>query len=178
MFCRHSIYIYVCITYIKKLNIKIKEGDKMKQITTIRGKPVIEIYESFNNSYWFITERCYKQDSLINGKVYKNDQILFGYVRLAVCPQFAEWGYISETELKLLGNWVWKVQRKDWPFCPEVEVKYASDKPGNKTRLISIISKKPAERGFSKQKMTKIRQGLIRKISQRQADTIKRKRGN
>jgi len=44
--------------------------------------------------YWFITEKLYKQDSIINGKVYKDDQILFGYARLAACPEYAEFGKI------------------------------------------------------------------------------------
>lgn len=94
----------------------------MTSIVTIKGKPVIEIYESFNGSYWFITEKCHKQDSVINGKVYKDDQILFGYARLSACPELAEFGYISETELRLLGNKVWKVPKMNWPFCPEIEV--------------------------------------------------------
>jgi len=112
--------------YYKVLH-KAKVGDKMKQIITIQGEPVIEIYESFDGSYWFITERLYKQDSVINGKVYKDDQILFGYVRLSACPEFAEWGNVSETELKLLGNRVWKVPKKNWDVCPEIEVKEIED---------------------------------------------------
>ena len=95
---------------------------KTEQIITIKGKPIIDIYESFDGSYWFITEKCWKQDSLINNRIYKNDQILFGYVKLSACPEFAEWGYISETELKLLSPMVWKVPRKDWLSCPEVEL--------------------------------------------------------
>ena len=94
----------------------------MKQIVTIKGKPVTDIYESLDGSYWFITERSHKQDSIINGKVYHNDQILFGFVRLAACPDLAEWGYVSETELKLLGGRVWKVPKINWPACPLVEV--------------------------------------------------------
>jgi hypothetical protein len=94
----------------------------MTTIVTIKGKPVIDIYESFDGSYWFITEKCHKQDSVIDGKVYKDDQILFGYARLSMCPEFAEFGYVSETELKLLGNRVWKVPRRNWAICPEVEV--------------------------------------------------------
>lgn len=43
----------------------------MKEVVTIKGKRVIDIYESYDGSYWFITERAYKQDSIINGKVYK-----------------------------------------------------------------------------------------------------------
>ena len=99
----------------------------MKEIVTIKGEPVIEIYESFDGSYWFITEKLDKQDTVLKGRVFKNDQILFGYVRLAACPQFAEFGYISETELKLLGPRVWKVPKKNWPICPEVEVQNAAE---------------------------------------------------
>lgn len=94
----------------------------MAEVVTIQGKPVIDIYESFDGSYWFITERLYKQDSIIDGKVYKDDQILFGYARLSSCPDCAEFGNISETELKLLGNKIWKVSKPNWKYCPEVEV--------------------------------------------------------
>lgn len=55
--------------------------------TTIKGVPVIEIYESFDGSYWFVTEKAWTQDSVIRGKVYENDQILYGYVWLSACPE-------------------------------------------------------------------------------------------
>ena len=84
----------------------------MKQTITIKGKPIIEIYESFDGRYWFVTEIAYKQDSVINGKVYKDDQILYGYVMLSGCPECAEFGYFSKTELKLLGWRIWKVEKK------------------------------------------------------------------
>jgi hypothetical protein len=100
----------------------------MTTIVTIKGKPIIDIYESFDGSYWFITEKCHKQDSVIDGKVYRDDQILFGYARLSMCPEFAEFGYVSETELKLLGNRVWKVPRRNWAICPEVEVQEIGNK--------------------------------------------------
>jgi hypothetical protein len=96
-------------------------------IVTIKNKPVIDIYESLDGSYWFIIEKLYKQDSIINGKVYKDDQILFGYVRLAACPEYAEFGNISETELKLMAPKVWKVPKKNWHLCPEIEVKKIED---------------------------------------------------
>lgn len=105
---------------------------KMKEIITIKGKPVIDIYESFDGSYWFIIEKAYKQDSVINGKVYKDDQILFDYARLSACPEWTEFGYISETELKLLGIKVWKVPKKNWCVCPEIEVKRTREKPQNR----------------------------------------------
>ena len=95
----------------------------MTEIATIQGEPIIEVYESFDGSYWYITEKLYMQDSIIDGKVYKDDQILFGYARLSVCPEYAEFGNISETELKLLGNRVWKVPIENWVFCPEVKIK-------------------------------------------------------
>ena len=99
------------------------ELEKMAEIVTIHGEPVIDIYESFDGSYWFITEKLYKQDSVIGGKVYKDDQILWGYAKLSACPEYAEFGKISETELNLLRPRIWKVPRKNWSVCPEVEVK-------------------------------------------------------
>lgn len=107
---------------------------KMKDIVTIRGKRVIEIFESFDGSYWFATERAWKQDSLIDGKVYRNDQIFFGYTRLSHCPELAEFGYFSEAELKSLGWMVWKVDRINWSFCPEVEVEEVPDQEGEANR--------------------------------------------
>lgn len=98
----------------------------MKQIT-IEGTPVIDIYESFDGSYWFVTEKAWQQDSVIGGKVYSGDQILFGYVWLSSCPECAEWGYFSEAELKSLGLRVWKVHRQDWAACPGVEVEEVPD---------------------------------------------------
>ena len=59
---------------------------KMKSVVTIKGQPIIEVYESFDGSYWFVTEKAWKQDSLIGRKVYKQDQIFYGYVRLSACP--------------------------------------------------------------------------------------------
>ena len=94
---------------------------------TIKGRRVIDIYESFDGSYWFVTEKAWKQDSIIGGKLYENDQILFGYVRLSSCPGCDEFGYFSEAELKLLGWRVWKVHRQDWGACPGVEVEGVSD---------------------------------------------------
>lgn len=96
----------------------------------MRDKVTIDIWEGFEGSYWFITEKCHRQDSVIHGKVYKNDQILFGYAKLAAYPEFAEFGYISETELKLLAPRVWRVPRRNWNVCPEVEVEYEPEPDG------------------------------------------------
>jgi hypothetical protein len=94
----------------------------MKSVVTIKGQPVIEVYESFDGSYWFVTDKAWKQDSLLGRKVYKQDQILYGYVRLSSCPDEAEFGYFSEAELLRLGWRVWKVEKRNWPVCPCVEV--------------------------------------------------------
>lgn len=98
-----------------------------KTIITIRGVPVIDIYESFDGSYWFITEKLYKQDTVLDGKIYRNDQILFGYARLSACPEYAEFGNISETELRQAG--AWKVPKRNWAVCPEVEEVEAVEPP-------------------------------------------------
>jgi hypothetical protein len=102
----------------------------MEKFITIKGKPVKQIWESIDGSYWFITEYCHKKDSVINGKVYEDDQIMFGFVRLSHCPQFAEWGYISTAELELLKPRVWKVKPENWIGCPLVELK-ESKEPGS-----------------------------------------------
>ena len=47
----------------------------------IDGKKVLRGWESFSGWYWFATEEAYKQDSLIDGNVYKNDTIYFGLVQ-------------------------------------------------------------------------------------------------
>ena len=94
----------------------------MIEIVMIRGEPIIDIYESFDGSYWYITEKLFTQDTVIGGKVYEDDQILFGYARLLACPEYAEFGNISETQLRLLGSRVWKVPPKNWPLCPDVEI--------------------------------------------------------
>ena len=105
----------------------------MKNIATIKGQPVIDIYESFDGSYWYVTERAWKQDSLIGRQIYKNDQIFHGYVKLSCCPECEEFGYFSEAELKRLGWKIWKVDKKNWSACPGIEIKQIGDQPGQAT---------------------------------------------
>jgi len=78
----------------------------------IDGKKVLKGWESFSGWYWFATELDRTQDSVINGKTYKNDKIWFGYVQ----GQEEEWGYFSEAELKSLGNRVWKLPSKSLSY--------------------------------------------------------------
>ena len=75
----------------------------------IDGKPIIKAWESFTGWYWLATEKAWKQDSLINGKEYKDDQIWFGLV-IGHCT---EWGYFSQTEIELLSPRAWEIKKCD-----------------------------------------------------------------
>lgn len=73
----------------------------------IDGKKIIRAWESWNGIYWIATEEVWKQDSIIDGKTYKDDQIYFGFV---TGPHYPEWGYFSSTEVKLLFPKVWELK--------------------------------------------------------------------
>ena len=45
--------------------------------------------------------------------------------------KYAEFGYFSETELKLPGNRVSRVLQKNWSVCPKVEVQETHEHGGN-----------------------------------------------
>jgi hypothetical protein len=78
----------------------------------IDGKEVLKGWESFSGWYWFAVEEVQKQDSVINGKVYENDTIWFGYVQ----GFEEEWGDFSEAELRSLYPKVWEIPRKALPY--------------------------------------------------------------
>ena len=92
----------------------------MAQIIAIKGNAIIDVYENFDGNYWFITKKCHKQNTVLHGKVYKNDQIFFAYIRLAACPEFSQFGYTSQAKLEHIG--AWKILKTNWKFCPDVEV--------------------------------------------------------
>ena len=75
----------------------------------IDGKKVLRGWESFRGWYWFGTEQAYKQDSLIEGKVYKDDTIWFGYVQ----GLEDEWGYFSQAEIESLRPKTWEIPNKN-----------------------------------------------------------------
>ena len=77
----------------------------------INDKEIITAWESFSGWYWFATEKSYKQDSVIDGKVFNDDQIYFGFVQ----GWYDEWGYWSETELNLQKPLVWEIKKQDLP---------------------------------------------------------------
>ena len=117
----------------------------MKSVVTIKGQRVIEVYESFDGSYWFVTEKAWKQDSLLGRKIYKNDQILYGYVRLSSCPDCADFGYFSEAQLQRLGWRIWKVEKRNWSVCPGVEVvEVPEDAGGVEAEDCAVCAPQPA----------------------------------
>ena len=75
----------------------------------IDGKKVLRGWESFSGWYWFAIEEAYKQDSLINGQVYKDDTIWFGYVQ----GLEDEWGYFSQAEIESLRPKTWEIPNKN-----------------------------------------------------------------
>ena len=85
----------------------VKEGKK--EFLTINGRKVLRGWESFNGFYWFALEEVQKQDSVINGKVYKGDQIYYGLCQL----HENEFGDFSETEIKLLGARAWEIPQRN-----------------------------------------------------------------
>ena len=78
----------------------------------IDGNRVIKGFESYSGWYWFATEEAYKQDSEIDGKVYKDDTIWFGLVQ----GFEEEWGYFSQAEIESLKPRTWEIQKKDLPY--------------------------------------------------------------
>jgi len=79
----------------------------------IDGKKVIKGYESFSGWYWFATEIVQKQDTVLNGKVYKNDTIYYGLVQ----GFEEEWGDFSKAELESLKPKVWEIKKRDLPYA-------------------------------------------------------------
>jgi len=78
----------------------------------IDGKVVLRGWESFSGWFWFATEKANKQDSIIDGKVHKGDQIWFGFVQ----GLEEEWGNFSQAELESLGKMkVWEIRPRDLP---------------------------------------------------------------
>ena len=78
----------------------------------IDDKKVLRAWESFTGWYWFGTEKAYKQDSLIEGQVYKDDTIWFGYVQ----GLEDEWGYFSQAEIERLRPKTWEIKKQDLPY--------------------------------------------------------------
>lgn len=77
------------------------------------GNKVLRGWESFSGWYWFATEESYKQDSVIDGRVYKDDTIWFGLVQ----GFEEEWGYFSQAEIESLKPRTWEIKKTDLPYA-------------------------------------------------------------
>lgn len=75
----------------------------------IDGKEVLRGWESWTGWYWFATEAVQTQDTVIEGRVYKNDTLYFGLAQ----GHEEEWGDFSEAELKSLSPRVWEIPPKN-----------------------------------------------------------------
>jgi hypothetical protein len=122
----------------------------MNKIITIKGHEVMEVYESFDGNYWFITQKCHRQNSIVGGKVYKNDLVFYGYIKLAACPGCAGFDYVSKGQLELIG--AWKIPKTNWEYLPDIEVVDVPDyfSAGNNvgSKLANSYSKNCKEVGF------------------------------
>ena len=86
---------------------------KMLNITTIDGKPILDIYTSTDGRYWFVTE-----------KIQKDEQGLFsGYLRTSQMPILARFYDIPEEKFKSTDKRFWKVAKENWNICPGIEVR-------------------------------------------------------
>ena len=75
----------------------------------INGLKVIKAYESFNGWYWFVIDFVQRQDTVINGKIHKDDVIVYGLVQ-GTCE---EWGDFSLAEVESMKPRVWEIPKKD-----------------------------------------------------------------
>ena len=85
----------------------------------INGKRVLKAWESFSGWYWFAVAEAWKQNSVIDGKVYKNDRIYFGLIQGIE----EEWGYFSQAEIESLSPMTWRIERQDLPIAGRREKK-------------------------------------------------------
>ncbi len=83
----------------------------------IDNKEVVKAWESWSGWYWFATEFIQNQNTIIDGKVIKNDTIWFGLVQGIE----EEWGDFSEGELKSLHPKVWKIPKQNLPYSGRQE---------------------------------------------------------
>ncbi len=84
----------------------------------INGQKVLKAWESFEGWYWFATDKQDTQDSVINGKLYKKDQIWFGYVQ----GFYDEWGSFSQSEIEAESPRTWEIKRQDLPYAGRREI--------------------------------------------------------
>ena len=98
----------------------------MKEAITIKGRPVIDIYGTYDGKHWFITKRLEKD----------GEQFLFGYVKVLPFFDLVQFCYLPEAEFKKLGKMAWKIPKENWHLCPEFEVLNISEE--EKQQILGI----------------------------------------
>ena len=78
----------------------------------INGHRVIRAWESFSGWYWFAFEEVQKQDTIINGRVFRNDTIYYGLVQ----GLEEELGDFSLAELESLKPRIWEIPKRNIPY--------------------------------------------------------------
>ena len=91
----------------------IPKFENRKDELYIDGKKILRGWESWSGWYWFGAEKAYQQDSVINGKVYEDDTIWYGYVQGIE----DEWGYFSQAEIESLKPKIWKIKKTDLAYA-------------------------------------------------------------
>jgi len=78
----------------------------------IDGKKVLKGWEDRRLGwYWFGIDGSKKQDTVIEGKIYKSDKIWYGLEQSFI----DEWGYFSQAEIEYLKPGIREIKKKDLP---------------------------------------------------------------
>jgi hypothetical protein len=81
------------------------------------------------NDYLFVTDIMPAHDTQVEGKIYKDDLLLFGYMWMTKTSELFELGFISKADLKkTLGARFIKVPKGTWPFCKTIAKQLKSAK--------------------------------------------------
>ena len=99
----------------------------MEKVILIKGEPILEVYQSQSGCYLFVTAKPYKKTSVLDSRVYKNDQVILGYVWKPDNPSKLEFGYFTEKEVELSDERAWKVPKSKWHLCPATEAEKTSE---------------------------------------------------
>jgi hypothetical protein len=88
------------------VNLKEEGEEREMTTTTIDGKKVLDVYESFDGWYWYITH--YSK---------KHPEGAYGFVRSPLCEE-GEWGdiYLPDLFKVMRKGMLWKVPKRRWEW--------------------------------------------------------------
>jgi hypothetical protein len=113
------------------------------QIFLQPGKVIMEVYKNDRGTYWFITDKLLAHDTQVKGKIYRNDQLLFGHMWFPARNELFEFGFISQIDLeKCVGIHLEKVQKNTWPFCKTIDKELSNAKWHNLNSHLSPALKR------------------------------------